>query len=128
MSNRTYNSMQSWVQSHREIAYLLLCFVYLFLLFLVTFHKETFFTIFLFTAKLFYLFALPGYCLLLHKRKDIPFATRLVVGIALQLALLLIASYYLGILGVHIRYHHYILPPLSILLGLLLYWYRSSEK
>lgn len=112
-------------EKYREGGYLLAVLLYCYSLLQLTFYKESLLFILGFTWKAYYLFFLPGYCLLLHKRETVGFPVRLIIGGALGTALLLISSYYLGILGLHLRYHAYVLPPAFILLGLALYRYRE---
>lgn len=113
---------------YKEVSSLFFILLYLFLLFKLTFYKESFSFIFLFIVKLFYLFVLPGYFLLLYKKEKICFSIRLISGMVLNVGILLILSYYLGILGIHIKYHAVILPSLVIGIGLLLYRYKEKVE
>ncbi len=60
--------------------------------------------------SLFWMLTLPGYALLYYWKEKLSFAERIVIGTAAGAAVTAIASYYLGLLGVHVKYHGTILP------------------
>lgn len=126
MNSVSKPSTRKWL--YREMGYLLLIFLYAIILLKITFYKEAFSFILTFTAKLFYLFMLPGYVLLLYKKEKVDFAIRLVIGISINLGLLLILSYYLGIIGFHIKYHSLIIPLLLTMIGIVLCRYRKKVE
>ncbi len=70
-----------------------------------------------FTFSLFWLFVLPGYSIMHYWHDKLPFLERLVVGTGLAAAVLGIASYYLGLAGVHNAVHGYLLPAFFIVAG-----------
>lgn len=65
-------------------------------------------------AGVFWLFVLPGYCIMLPWQKELVLMERAVIGMLAAAGLLAIASYYLGMAGVHIRSHTVLLPALVI--------------
>lgn len=91
-----------------------------------TFYRESLQFLVPFVAKLFLIFVVPGYVLFLFARETIPFSRRLVLGIGINLGLLLALSYTLGMVGIHLRYHHLIIPPLITILGVALFACRAK--
>ena len=77
------------------------------------FYKEELAIVAKTALSLFWLFILPGYFAMEHWREKLGFTERVVIGTALAAAILGITSYYLGILGAHVKYH-FIIPALII--------------
>ena len=62
-------------------------------------------------------------------REKIGRMERTVMGALLSAAILGITSYYLGIFGISLKYHHVILPLALIVVGIgLLLWKEKKEK
>lgn len=97
-----------------NIAALLVLFI---VIFRIMFYRGDFISAARSVLALFWLFALPGYFLTLYWHEKLDFAERFVIGIAVSLAVVGIASYYLGIAGLNIKYHTIILPLILILIG-----------
>jgi uncharacterized membrane protein len=77
-------------------------------------------------GSLLWLFVLPGFALLLVWHKRLDFLERVVVGTAVSTAIYGIVSYYVGLLGLPVWYHPWILPPLMIAAGVFA-WLRSAS-
>lgn len=101
-------------------------FISLLVIFKIVLFKETLVTLFLALGVLFYSIIIPGVILLAYLNKKLGSFSRLVLGSVLAIALTGIASYYLGLLGLHVKYHPYIIPPLIMLVGLFLF-YRENR-
>ena len=99
---------------------LLFLFLIMFFGFFIIFYKESIFVTFKFTASLFWLFVIPGFYLMLFYSERLNFLERVVIGIVLSAALFGIASYYLNIIELHIKYYSWIIPPAIILFGVIL--------
>lgn len=91
------------------------------LIFKIVLYKESIAVLFLFVLKLFYSVIVPGLFISSYLHKKISFTTRLVLGSVFTIALISIMSYYLGLVGLHVKYHPFILPPLIMLSGVLLF-------
>ncbi|MBW2976431.1 hypothetical protein KY347_03220 [Candidatus Woesearchaeota archaeon] len=105
----------------KELTYLLIVFVGGIIIFKMVFYKEDILNVLKMVASLFWLFLLPGYSIILYWEEKLDFLERLIIGVALGLALIGITSYYLGLAGLSIKYHTIILPLVFILVGLMLY-------
>ena len=56
--------------------------------------------------------------MLYYWREKLEFTERAVVGTAAAAALTAIASYYLGLIGLHVKYHWILLPAAMIIAGI----------
>ncbi|MBW2981194.1 hypothetical protein KY360_07295 [Candidatus Woesearchaeota archaeon] len=97
-----------------ESKYLFLIFVLLIFIFKGLFYNEPLMNILRILISYFLVFVLPGFCLMYYWNNRLEFLERLVVGIFLQTAIVGITSYYLGLLGLHIKYHGILLPVIVI--------------
>lgn len=71
-------------------------------------------------AGVVWLFMIPGYCIMLPWRKEIELKERVVVGMLAAAGLFAIASYYFGIIGLHIKYHTILFPIIVVLVSVIL--------
>ena len=99
-----------------ELKYIGILFLAALIIFKIAFFKETFFILFRTVLSLFWLFALPGYFIMLYWREKLGFLERFIIGIALSAAIISIFSYYFGLIGLNIKYHAVALPLILILL------------
>lgn len=113
-----------WIKDESKYAGLL--FLSALIIFKIIYFKESFIVLLRYVASLFWLFALPGYFIMLHWRKSLNFAERTIVGIALSAAIIGISSYYLGIIGLNIKYHAILLPLAIIGAGFAMGIYRDD--
>jgi uncharacterized membrane protein len=101
----------------KEFAYILALFVIFLIIFKIIFFKSDFFIVFKTVLSIFWLFALPGYFLMLYWHEKLRFTERLTIGIAFSAAIIGILSYYLGLIGLNIKFHVILLPLVMILVG-----------
>jgi hypothetical protein len=94
-------------------------FVILTVILLVAFRQSSFLEILRTAASMYWMFVLPGYALSLCSRQ--PFVDRLIIGIAVQVSVFGLASYYAGLLGWRVATHGLALPLLSIVAGVVLW-------
>lgn len=104
----------------KELLYILIIFFIVMAIFKIAFFKESFAVILRMVSSLFWIFVLPGYFMMLYWRGSLELIERLVIGIVIAAALAGILSYYLGLIGLNIRYHAALLPPIFILAGILI--------
>ncbi len=104
----------------KEFQYIGILFLLSLVIFKIAFFKENFIVLLRNVLSLFWLFVLPGYSIMLYWREKINFLERIVVGIALSAATIGIFSYYIGLLGLNIKFHTVLLPLVLILVGLYL--------
>ena len=104
----------------KELKYLGLLFLLLFIIFKIAFYKENLIVLFRNVLSLFWLFALPGYFIMFYWKEKLDFLERFLIGIALSAAVIGILSYYLGLIGLNIKYHALMLPLFLILVGVML--------
>ena len=102
----------------KESGYIGILFIIALVIFKIIYFKENAVVILKIAASLFWLFAIPGYFAMLYWKDKLEFAERFVVGIALSAAVIGILSYYIGLIGLNMKYHSFILPPMVIIIGL----------
>jgi len=93
-----------------EIIKLLLLLLAVAVIIKLVFYKQDIFTTTRTALSLFWMFALPGYALMYYWKERMDFGERIVIGTAAAAAVTAIASYYLGLVGLHVKYHGIILP------------------
>ena len=101
----------------KELQYIGILFLLVLIIFKIAFYKENLVVLFRNVLSLFWLFALPGYFIMLYWREQLGFAERFVIGVAMAAAIIGIFSYYLGLIGLNIKYHAVMLPSVLILIG-----------
>ena len=102
----------------KELQYIGLLFLLALAIFKIAFFIEDFIVLLRNVLSLFWLFVLPGYFILLYWREKLEFIERFVIGIALSAGIIGISSYYLGLIGLNIKYHTFVLPLALILIGI----------
>lgn len=121
ISNKIKNKFRS------EIVSVTALFIIFIVIMKITLYKENIFILFLVVLKFFYSIIIPGLFILLHLNKKLGFTSRLILGSVLVIALTSITSYYMGLAGLHVKYHPYAIPPLIVVLGLFLFL-KNGEK
>jgi uncharacterized membrane protein len=109
----------------KESIYLAIVFLALLLILKIVFFKENFVVLTRYTFSLFWLFILPGYSAMLYWREKIEFVERIVVGFAVSAAVIGVFSYYIGLIGLNIKYHIFLLPLILIIAGI---FFASKAK
>ena len=104
----------------KEFAYLAIFFAVIAILFIFIFYKENFVVKIRTVFSFFWLFVIPGYFLMFYWEQNLEFIERAIIGIPLAAAITGISSYYLGLLGLNLKYHIFLMPILLITIGFLL--------
>jgi len=104
---------------------LLLVLVGLLVIFKVVFYREGIISTSRTALALFWILILPGYALMHYWKKRLEFTERIVIGTAVAAAIIAVASYYLGLVGLHVKYQVVVLP-LAMLAVAALTWKRKS--
>jgi len=93
----------------------------------IVLYKESFLISLMTVLRFFYSIVIPGLCISLYLKNKLNYSARLVLGSVFIIASTSITSYYLGILGLHVKYHPWIIPPLMMLLGVLLFLKKDKK-
>ena len=112
MNKEAFNSIKE------ESKYIGILFVIGLIIFKIIYFKESFVVLLKIVASLFWLFAIPGYFAMLYWKEKLEFAERFVIGVLLSAAVIGIFSYYIGLIGLNIKYHTFVLPILIMAVGL----------
>ena len=102
----------------KELQYVGILFLLVLIIFKIAFYKENLIVLFRNVLSLFWLFALPGYFIMLYWKEKLGFLERFIIGIALSAAIIGIFSYYISLIGLNIKYHAIVLPLVLILIGI----------
>jgi uncharacterized membrane protein len=112
----------------KELKYIGLLFLLVMIIFKIAFFKENLIILFRNALSLFWLFVLPGYFLMLYWKEKLEFIERFIIGIALAAAIIGIFSYYLGLIGLNIKYHTIVLPLILILFGVIINFRLTKDQ
>ncbi|MBI4452007.1 hypothetical protein HY637_01130 [Candidatus Woesearchaeota archaeon] len=102
----------------KESVYIGILFLIGLIILKIIYYKDSFIVSLRFALSLFWLFVLPGYCIMIYWEEKLDFLERFVIGIALSAAVIGILSYYLGLIGLNIKYHGILLPAALVLAGI----------
>ena len=100
----------------KELMYIGLLFIIALVVFKIAFFKEEVTVLLRTVLSLFWLFVLPGYFILLYWKEKLGFMERFIVGIMVSAAIIGIASYYIGLIGLNLKYHAILLPLVLIII------------
>jgi len=94
--------------------------IIVFILLKIAFYKEPIGSLLHIFGAILWLFILPGYVFMLRWKANIAFLERIIMGMVISAGLTGIMSYYIGLLGLHIKYHFIVIPLFLISIGILL--------
>ena len=104
----------------RELRYIGILFLLVLVIFKIAFFKENLLVVLRNVVSIFWLFVFPGYFIMLYWKEKLEFVERLIIGIILSAAVIGISSYYLGLIGLNIKYHSVVLPIILIFIGIII--------
>lgn len=106
----------------KEAIILFYLFLTAVLVFKIIFYRENLMIILRTIFAFFWLFILPGFYLMYHWHDKLSFLERFIIGVAVSASVIGVSSYYLGIIGLNIKYHVFLLPSLFLLIDFFLVW------
>ncbi|MFH1511399.1 MAG: hypothetical protein ABIF10_06930 [Candidatus Woesearchaeota archaeon] len=112
----------------REAMHIMIIFLVLLVSFRIVFYRQDFVTLAKAAVSIVYLFILPGLVVMWNFRHRCDFVERLILGFAVSAGFLGISSYYLGMLGLHSKYHGWFLPLLLIGIGIVFALWRKNGR
>ena len=101
----------------KESLYFGILLTVLLIIFKISFYNDSFVVLARSVLSIFWLFIIPGYFGMLFWHEKLDFVQRIIIGTALAAGLIGTISYYLGLIGLNIKYHMLLLPLLIITLG-----------
>ncbi|MDP3766160.1 MAG: hypothetical protein Q8R04_06625 [Nanoarchaeota archaeon] len=114
MNKEVFNSIKD------DLKWVGILFLLALIIFKIVYFKENLIVLLRYAISLFWLFVLPGYFIMLYWREKLDFTERIVVGTASSAAIIGILSYYIGLMGLNIKYHGILMPIVIIALMMLI--------
>ena len=111
MKSETLHKLQ------KEVIILLSICIASVVVFKLLFFRQDALTVARVVAAFIWLFVVPGYALMLSFHERLSFPVRLGLGICVAGALLGLAAYYLGIIGIRVQFSRVIVPLAAIIIG-----------
>jgi uncharacterized membrane protein len=115
-------------QVKKELQYIGLLFLLVLIVFKIAFLKEGIIALLRTVLSIFWLFVFPGYVIMLYWKEKLAFMERFIIGIMLSAAIIGIASYYLGLIGLNLKFHGIILPAILMLIGIIALSKRKEHQ
>jgi uncharacterized membrane protein len=113
----------------QEAMLLAVLFAAIFIILKIAFYKEEFATVLTLSGAIFWLFMLPGYCIMLIWKEQLDALSRTIMSLPISAATIGIVGYYLSLIGIHAKYHHILLPLTMIILPIgYIIWKESRTK
>jgi uncharacterized membrane protein len=103
----------------QEALKLALLFISLAVITKLVLYNESILVVLRLIASMYWIFIIPGFLIMYHWKDHLDFVQRLLIGFAFSAAVIGISSYYLGLAGIHIKYHFMILPTAVIIFGII---------
>lgn len=98
----------------KELQYLGILLIAALIIFKIAFFKENMIVLLRNVLSMFWLFVLPGYFMMLYWKEKLGFTERFIIGTGLAAAVIGVISYYLGLVGLDIKFHAVALPLILI--------------
>ena len=119
---------ETFEQLKKEMLMIIGMFIIILIGVSIAFYNENFTGDLMMVLALFWLLILPGFSLMLYWHEELKFHERFVIGIGVGTAAVGISSYYIGLAGFHIKYHHIFIPIVLILIGVLVFYFEERKK
>ena len=103
-------------------------FVIVLMILQVIYFKSSIVTTLRVALSFFWLFVVPGLCVLFYWRKQLVFVERALISIPIGVAILGVTSYFLGLGGLHVKYHGYLVPGVVVVVTVAYYGWFSGRK
>ena len=107
-------------QIKKELIMLAVIFLVAFLAFKLIFSSEDFFIVLRTVMAIFWLLVVPGFVIMFYWNEELKFYERLIIGIGFGTVLIGLLSYYTGLMGLHVKYHMFVLPTTIIAIGIII--------
>jgi len=107
---------------------LLLLFIISLIIFKIVFFKENLMIILRFVLSFFWMFVLPGFTLMYLWHEKVGFLERFIISVPINAAVVSIISYYVSLMGLHVKYHSILLPLLIIIISGTVVWRKNIEE
>ena len=113
----------------KELQYLALIFIVLLVIFKIHYYKESVIILLKLALSHFYLFIIPGYCLMLYYLKELEFYQRFVIGLGIGYGVQPLLLYLINVISeVNILKYNYYVSSAMIIFGIILGYWKIKKK
>lgn len=112
----------------KESKYLGMILLALLILLKIAFFRESIISVIKISAVSFLVFLIPGYLLSIRWYDKFHFTERIMVSSFFTITSYGLLGYYLGLIGLHIKHHIYVLPILISALGIALFLKKKDNR
>ncbi len=113
----------------KELQYLALIFLLLLVIFKIHYYKESISVMLNLTFSHFYLFIIPGYCLMLYYFDKLEFYQRFAIGLGLGYGVQPLTLYLINVTTeVNILKYNYYISGTMIIIGVILGYWKMKKK
>jgi len=111
----------------KDFLYLLISYFVVIIIFKIGFYKESLFSLARVLFSFYWLFIIPGIFMTYTFSNKLRFIERFFIGFGIGAAMVGLLSYYLGLLGLHIKYHGILLPFLFLTIAIFIIWRKIKS-
>ncbi len=111
----------------KDFLYLLISYFIAIIIFKIGFYKESLFLLARVLFSFYWLFIIPGIFITYTFSKEMKFIERFFIGFGIGAAIIGLSSYYIGLLGLHIKYHGVLLPFVVLVTAVFIIWKKIKS-
>ena len=104
----------------KDFSYLLISYLIVIIIFKIGFYKESLFSLARILFSLYWIFAIPGIFITHTFSSRMKFIERFFIGFGIGAAIIGLFSYYIGLVGFHVKYHGVLLPLIVIIVTIII--------
>jgi uncharacterized membrane protein len=112
----------------KEFAYLAVIYFIAIVVMKIVFFKENFLVVIRIVSSFYWLFILPGFAFMYIWHDKIDFLERFIISVAVSAVIVSVPSYYISLLGLHAKYHIFLIPAACILISSAVVWRINRIK
>jgi uncharacterized membrane protein len=110
----------------KEAKSLTTLFVISLVLFKIIFFKENVLMIIRTVSAFFWMFILPGFTFMYIWHEKLEFLERFIISVPISAATISILSYYISLMGLHVKYHPILIPLSIMIISGIIVWRKDN--
>lgn len=112
----------------KEIRTMAIIYVIAVILFKIVFFKENLLFVVRVVSSFFWMFILPGFMFMYIWHQNINFLERFIISVPVSAVIVSVTSYYISIIGLHIKYHTFLVPAFWIIVSVIIILFKKSTS